>query len=269
MWGVTVPQVRPRHPLLPDRARSHAVLVASNTGSRQLPSSRRPEEVTARLARVLTSPGPDGAFHARNTTLVLGAERPADVLDALLHAAGAASDVLLFWYAGRGLLHEDTLTFGALGTDAPYPAGAGVELAAVAQIMTTSQAVRPAVLLDCDYAAVATTRFTGTAPAPSLLAADASSFWPMADPFTETLIEGLTGGVQDGPEMLDLVTLRDAVAAAHTRTRYCVENEFIGGPAGVLVRGGAELALGGNPAFGPNGSGALPPHPDAVDARES
>ncbi|MDX2683485.1 hypothetical protein [Streptomyces soliscabiei] len=86
----------------------------------------------------------------------------------------------------------------------------------------------------------------------------------------ETLVDGLTGGVQEGPETLDLVTLHNAIEAAYTRTRYYVENEYIGGPSHVLLRGGRELALGTNPAFGlPNRSGALPPHPDVVDEQES
>ncbi|MCZ0985013.1 hypothetical protein [Streptomyces diastatochromogenes] len=204
------------------------------------------------------------------STLLLGPERPADVLDALRHAAEAASDVLLFWYAGCGFTREGGLVFGVMDTDPRHPADTGVALDAVAEIMSTSQAGRPAVILDCDHAAIATTRFTGTAPAPSLMGAETSSFRPMADPFTETLVDGLTDGVQEGPEALDLVTLHNAIEAAYTRTRYYVENEYIGGPSHVLLRGGRELALGINPAFGlPNRSGALPPHPDVVDAQES
>lgn len=55
-------------------------------------------------------------------------------------------------------------------TDPDHLPGTGVALDAVAEIMSTSQAARPAVILDCGYAAIATTRFTGTAPAPSLMA---------------------------------------------------------------------------------------------------
>ncbi|MEU3657361.1 hypothetical protein AB0E67_32165 [Streptomyces sp. NPDC032161] len=267
---MTVPPVPPRHALLPDRERSRAVLVASNAGLRQWPSLRQPAELTARLAQALTSPGPGGAFHRKNTALLLGPERPADVLDALRHAAETASDVLLFWYAGRGFPREGGLAFGVTESDPQHAADTGVDLDAVAEIMSTGRAARRVVVLDCDHAATATTRFTGTAPAPSLMAAETSSFWPMADPFTETLVDGLTGGVQEGPETLDLVTLHDAIEAAYTRTRYYVENEYIGGPSHVLLRGGRELALGVNPAFGlPNGSGALPPHPDVVHAQES
>lgn len=146
----------------------------------------------------------------------------------------------------------------------------GVDVNAVAEIMSTGRAARPAVILDCDHATTATTRFTGTDPAPALMAAETSSFRPMADPFTETLVDGLTNGVQEGPEALDLVTLHNAIEAAYTRTRYYVENEYIGGPSHVLLRGGRELALAMNPAFAlPNHPGALPPHPDVVHAQES
>ncbi|MFJ9339148.1 hypothetical protein ACIRP0_07620 [Streptomyces sp. NPDC101733] len=266
---MTVPALPTRHPLLPDRGRSRAVLVGCDADTGGRPSLGGPEELTAALATALTTGGPGGAFRRGNTRVLRGPRRPADVLDALRRAAGEASDVLLFSYAGSGFLHDGGLALGVTDTDPLRPADTGVDLDAVAAIMRASRAARPVIVLDCDHAAPATARFTGTDGAPAVMAADSSSFRPMADHFTETLVEGLTHGVQDGPEVLDLATLQNAVEAAYTLIRYHVENEHIGGPARVLRSGGRELALGVNPAFGRTLARALPPHPDVVDAQEA
>ncbi|MEH1014796.1 hypothetical protein V6U90_17000 [Micromonospora sp. CPCC 206060] len=265
---MTAPSERPRHALLPDRERSHAVLVGSSAGLRHWIFLRQAEEVASQLASALASPGPGGAFHWRNTTLVLGPQRPADILDAVRHAAEAASDVLLFYYAGGGYQHDGEFAFGVTDTDRQHLADTGVSPSTVAGIMSTSQATRPVVILDCYPAVVAP--FTSLTPTPTVLTASTSSFQPMGDPFSETLVAGLTRGVQEGPEVLDLVTLQNAIEAAYTQIRYDVENEYIGGPSHVVLHGSHELALGINPAFGrPNGFGALPPNAAFVDEREA
>lgn len=265
---MTVPPVQPRHTLLPDREHSRAVFVGSDAGLRQQPYGLRPQEAAAGLSRILTAPGTGGALDRDSTTLVSGPRRPADVLDALRQAAEAATDVLLFYYAGSTSFHEGELFFDVTGTDPQRP-DTGVAPEALARIMHTGRAARPVVILDCDHAPLVASRFTETAPDLSLMAARASSFRPMADPFTETLMTGLTSGVQDGPQALDLATLKNVIEADYTRMRYYVENEYIGAPSHVLVRAGRELALGVNPSFGQKRSGALPPHPDVVDEQES
>lgn len=264
------PWEQPRHALLPDRGRSRAVLVGSSAGLRHWLYLREPEEAARSLALALTSSGPDGAFDPKSTTLLLAPERPADVLDAVRHAAEEASDVLLFCYAGHSFRHDEELTFGVMDTDRRRLTDTSVGLDAVAEIMSTSQATRPVVILDCDHADMEGARFTGTAPAPSLFAACQSSFWPTPDPFIKTLVAGLRAGVQDGPEVLDLVTLQNAIEADYARTRYYVENEYIGAPSRLLLQGGRELALGINPAFGdPNSPGTLPFNSAVVDEQEA
>ncbi|MET8829888.1 hypothetical protein ABZX40_29630 [Streptomyces sp. NPDC004610] len=245
------PVLPPRHPLLPERERSRAVLVGSSAGLRHEPSVGEPEALAGRLARVLTVPGPGGAFYRGNTRAFPGVERPGEVLDVLREYAEAASDVLMFWFAGGP--------------------GSGIGLDAVAGIVGGSRAARPVVVLDCGDVDTALGTFAGSAPRAVVMAAGTPSFWPLGDPFTETLVDGLVEGVQDGPEALDLETLRHAIEAVHTRTRYYVENEHIGGPSRVLLEGdgATRLALGLNPAYGVDRPGALPSHPDVVDAQES
>ncbi|MFD7004346.1 hypothetical protein ACFWA5_51195 [Streptomyces mirabilis] len=264
---MNAPPLQPRHTLLPDREHSRAVLVASDVSVRQPLFYRHPEDLTAQLAEVLTAPGPDGALHPESTALVSAPEHPGDVIDALRQAAEAASDVLLFYYAGSTFSHEGKLFFRVMGTDPQRP-DTGVGLDAIAEIMNTGRAARPVVILDSDDACLVASRFAETVSDLSLIAGSQSSFWPMSDPFTETLLTGLTSGVQDGPQALDLVTLRHAIEADYTRTTYLVENEYVGPPGHVVVRGGRELALGVNPAFGQIRRGALPSHPDVVHEQE-
>lgn len=101
-----------------------------------------------------------------------------------------------------------------------------------------------------------------------------SSFGPPGDqlvPFTPTLVYGVQCGVWDGPEVLDLVTLRDAVEACFHERRYGVEADWVVGPAELSVRhphGFPMVALGVNPVFGMSerlGTGALLRDIAAVD----
>ncbi|WP_367318195.1 hypothetical protein [Streptomyces sp. HUAS ZL42] len=252
-----------RHALLPDRERSYTVLVGSGYG---LPNSE-PEEVTLRLAADALA-GRGGAFHPRNTTLLLGPKRQADVLDAVLRASKAASDVLLFQFAGKDFRREDELFLGVRDTDPQHLDDTGVQLAALTEIMSASQARRRVVILECGWPDLAASTVTRMLPDASLLAGP-SSFEFTDDPFTQTLVQGLAGGVEQGPEALDLVTLKNAIEAAYAHTRYYVENEYIGAPSRVVLRGGTDVALGLNPAYGTQKPGSLPPHPDYVDQRES
>lgn len=261
----TVPSAPLRDAVLPDRDGSHAVLVGCSVGLEEWFHFRKPEEGARDLAHVLA--GPEGAFRPEHVTVLLCPRSRQEVLDALRQAADAASDVLLFFYAGRGFLHGEELALGVMDTDPHDPARTGVDLDVVAQIMGTSRAARPAVVLDCDYAALATTRFTGHAPAASLLAAGRSSFTVMSDAFTKTLVRGLTHGVSQGPRTLDLETLQDAIYAAFASLRYSVENEYIPGPTRVLREGGQALALGINPGFGSHRD-ALPLNERVVDEQE-
>ena len=162
---------RPRHPLLPDRDRSWAVLAGSSAGVREWPQLREAEETIASLAVALAPAGPGGALHWSHTETLLGAER--------------------------------------------------------------------------------------------------SSFRFSGDRFAQTPLQGLQQGVEEGPEVLDLVTLKDGIEAGYAELRYRVEDECIGGPSALTVHRGREVALGVNRAHGAAGSrAALPPNPAVVHARE-
>lgn len=218
----------PRHSLLPDLERSRAVLVGCDDGVLHHPSIERPEQLTRELAEALTSPDAAMAFRARYTEVL---HHPAGMLDAVRNAAEAATDVLLFYYAGKSL---------------PDPR-------AIAEIMSTSRAARPVVILDCDNGGGAMNYFTNLVPIASVLAGR-DGFSLTLDPFTPSLVQGLSRGVWEGPEMLDLVALRSAIEASFAETRFHVESEYILGPSDLMMRlPFRRLALGINPSLSREG----------------
>ncbi|MEU4254556.1 hypothetical protein AB0F15_44935 [Amycolatopsis sp. NPDC026612] len=91
-------------------------------------------------------------------------------------------------------------------------------------------------------------------------------------PFTPALVSGLVHGVREGPEMLDLLTLRNAVEAHFDEARYYVEDDWVVGSSSLTVCHPPRfrmVALGANPVFGEAGrhrGGGLLRDKDAVTA---
>jgi hypothetical protein len=234
--------------------------------------------VTVALAEALVSAGTGAPFREGTVEVLVDGDSAASVLAAVQRAAAAASDVLLLYYAGSGSRH-DAFLFGEAGPRSKSLVDEDPTLRTVADVMRDSRAARLVVLLDCDSARTAVSYFTrmtlpDTTSATrtlSLLAPEESSFWFATDSFTETLTEGLWAGVDGGPEVLDLVTLRNAVYAAFTEVRYRVENEYIGAPGELLLHGGGDVALGVNRATLPrlHGLRPLPLNAEIVNEREA
>lgn len=264
---------RERPALLPDLERSRAVLVACDNDAVVVPE-RQSAARAAQLARALVSPAAGPAFRPGNVTVITSWRRPAEVLDAVRRAAGEAEDVLLFHYVGSGPRHKGF----ALGGAAP--------LRAAADLVRRSTAARRVVLLDCEDLDTASGLFTlgteaggsGMPGALSLVGKEPTLYFPAGDAlvpagdeFTDTLAEALRSGITDGPELLDLVTLRNAVEGRWAEIGYQVENEYVSAPDRLRLLGGRDVALGRNIAFGPDGDrGRRPFHLDAgvVDLME-
>jgi hypothetical protein len=279
---MTAPAARPRHALLPDLERSRAVLVRCHDDSSVFGSKQAAlrDEIAERLVS-----GPGRAFDQASTETLANGEDPAEVIDAVRRAAEAASDVLLLYYAGSGERHKEFF-FGREGPGPKRPADPLGGLQTVADILRDSRAARLVVLLDCDYVFTAVSLFArmtlpGEFRSLSLLATHEPKYWSdggrFGDEFTSTLVEGLSDGVEDGPEALDLVTLRNAIEASFTEIRYYIENEYVDAPSKLHLHGGHDVALGLNPAFRPVGGSAepwrprrgLPLNSQIVDERES
>jgi hypothetical protein len=232
---MTAPAARPRHALLPDLERSRAVLVRCHDDSSVFGSKQAAlrDEIAERLVS-----GPGRAFDQASTETLANGEDPAEVIDAVRRAAEAASDVLLLYYAGSGERHKEFF-FGREGPGPKRPADPLGGLQTVADILRDSRAARLVVLLDCDYVFTAVSLFArmtlpGEFRSLSLLATHEPKYWSdggrFGDEFTSTLVEGLSDGVEDGPEALDLVTLRNAIEASFTEIRYYIENEYVDAP---------------------------------------
>jgi hypothetical protein len=201
------------------------------------------------LADALTAPTDTAAFRAAHTQVLLSPQDAAEVLDAVRAAAAVATDTLLFYFAGRTSPYRRVP-----GEQEPGPNRAdGIvgSLAEVARIIAGSAAVRSVVVLD----GVGHHVFREHTPTSFVLAG--SSFGPPGGDqlcsFTPTLVSGLRSGVRDGPEMLDLVTLKNAVEAHFHESRYCVEDDWVAGPSSLSVRLPLRfrmVALGANPVFG-------------------
>jgi hypothetical protein len=271
-----------RQPLMPVLVGSRAVLVGRDTPEPDADHGfghgyESAVKATKALARTLTSPDIGMPFLETHTEQLVCGESPDTVIDVMRRAAAAASDTLLFSYAATGPEHWEAPDGAEQWTE--HPGSQRSVLGRVADIMRDSGATRLVVLLDCGFAEIAAQHFTQPPPPArprrsahlSLLGASRwMLFGSEIDPFTSTLTRALQAGVNDGPETLDLVTLRNAVEAKFTELRYLVENEYIPGAKQLLLHGGHEVALGINRAFPPGlrypprYPGAFFAHPDAV-----
>jgi hypothetical protein len=226
--------------LLPDLDRSRALLVGYGDGQ---PWS--PEETTPRLADALTS-----VFHSSRTQVLINPDDLSEVLDAAGQAAREASDVLLFHYSGRGDRHEQFVATG---------------LGEVAERLSQSPAVRPVVILGSEEGSAAWSSFTReTLPwhdirhpiALTLLAPTSGSRSAPSDTtFTGIITRALTAGIRDGPEVLELEDIRQAIDVHYLDHALSVTTESQAPPpGGAALRRGyktPKLALGANPSASP------------------
>ncbi|MEU3601431.1 PQQ-binding-like beta-propeller repeat protein [Streptomyces sp. NPDC006798] len=209
-----------------DPAASRAVLVGTHD-YRHLPRLPAVERSTAALSEVLGHPRVWGLPAAHRTLL----PQPADartVIDALEEAAGAATDTLLVYYAGHGLIdrHNNELVLTLPGTRPDRPdTGLRYEYVRRAVLDARVTARRKVVVLDCCYSGLAMSGEMASAPLGSriadhaliegtfLLTATAETVKALAPPgepytaFTGELITVLATGVEDGPAQLDMETV--------------------------------------------------------------
>ncbi|MFC5803935.1 caspase, EACC1-associated type [Streptomyces formicae] len=201
-------------PFVPAASKSAAVLVGTATQvlpSTLLPLPQAAASVTA-LAGVLT--GRLGAFDPSAVHRAVDPPTAADVLR-LFPARGAGRlDVLLFYFAGHGVLGRDKRLCLALpGTmdDEHHAERTSLPVAAVFQAMRQTPAEHKVAVLDCCFAG----RALDVADAADVHVLTAAGRTKRAltpeghtyTGFTAALLNVLADGVPDGPEHLDLVTL--------------------------------------------------------------
>jgi WD40 repeat protein len=207
---------------LPDTARSQAVLIGC---SRYTKLDDRPSIATGvnDLYSVLTAPA-TGGFAPEACWVLHDPQQPGDLVEHVLQAARAATDTLLVYYAGHGLLDNRNqlhLAVAASSPDKPLIPSSAVNYDQVRDVVRQSPACNRMVILDCCYAGRAIPDLSGpadladraviggayvltaTAPTQSALAPDQDRYTA----FTGALLDLLRHGIPDGPDLLTLQTL--------------------------------------------------------------
>ncbi|NGO43620.1 caspase family protein [Streptomyces ureilyticus] len=205
---------------LPDPAASRAVLIGVDTYTHldDLPS------VTHNLAgmtALLT--GSQSWGLAREHCVVLsGPESHVRVLDAVSAAAEEATDALLVYFAGHGLLSQQSSLHLGLPNTHPERLWDSVAYDQLRPLVHACRARRSVVVLDCCYGGMAMRGFMGEAPALAdltaiegtyLLTASSATRTAMAPEderytaFTGELLAAAEEGVPDGPDILDMGTV--------------------------------------------------------------
>ncbi|MFB7407336.1 caspase domain-containing protein [Streptomyces sp. NPDC056202] len=239
--------------VLPDPGASRAVLIGTSRYDHleRLPAVSN--NLTA-LADLLSGPL-SLRMPTPHVTVVENPPDPATVMNPLRQAAAEATDTLLVYYAGHGLIDpHDAL---ALALPHTHPGRVETSLAYdwLRQILLDSPAQRHIVLLDCCYSGRALGRMSASqgladqaaVEGTFLLAASAetrTALAPVGDThtaFTGALLETLRHGIPGGPPLLDLETI-------YRHLRLTLEARAHPVPQARNRNTGARLALGRNHA---------------------
>ncbi|MFK4687407.1 caspase, EACC1-associated type [Streptomyces pristinaespiralis] len=205
--------------VLPDPGASRAVLIGTSRYDHleQLPAVSN--NLTA-LADLLTGPL-SLRMPAPHVTVVENPPDPATVMEPLRQAAEEATDTLIVYYAGHGLIDpRDALTL-ALPLTRPDRVETCLSYDWLRHILLGSRAERHIVLLDCCYSGLALGRMSASegladqaaVEGTFLLAASAetrTALAPVGDTytaFTGALLDTLLHGIPGGPPLLDLETV--------------------------------------------------------------
>ncbi|MEU0374883.1 caspase family protein [Streptomyces sp. NPDC006283] len=239
--------------VLPDPGASRAVLIGTSCYDHleQLPAVSN--NLTA-LSDLLTGPL-SLRMPTPHVTVIENPPDPATVMEPLRQAAVAATDTLLVYYAGHGLIDpQDTLTL-ALPHTQPDRVETCLNYDWLRRILLSSRAERHIVLLDCCYSGLALGRMSASSGLADqaavegsfLLAASAETRTALAPvgetytAFTGALLDTLRLGIPDGPPLLEL-------GAVYRHLRVTLEARGHPVPQARDRNSGARVALGRNHA---------------------
>ncbi|TXS34491.1 caspase family protein [Streptomyces sp. ms191] len=251
--------------VLPDPGASRAVLVGTSRYEHleQLPAVANNLQALADLLR-----GPQSLrLPPQHVTVVENPIDPHTVMDPVRRAAADATDTLLIYFAGHGLVDpHDALSLALPRTQAdrvetslPYDWLRQV-------LLLDSRAERHIVLLDCCYSGLALGRMNASpgladqaaVEGSFLLAAAAetrTALAPVGDTytaFTGALLDTLRHGIAGGPALLDM-------GAVYRHLRLTLEARGCPVPQARDRNSGAQVALGRNHADLPANPIAAPP----------
>ncbi|MEU3480824.1 caspase domain-containing protein [Streptomyces sp. NPDC033754] len=239
--------------VLPDPGASRAVLIGTSRYDHleQLPAVSN--NLTA-LADLLHGPL-SLRMPAPHVTVVENPPDPATVMNPLRQAAAEATDTLIVYYAGHGLIDPHDALALALPHTQPGRIETSLAYDWLRQILLDSRAQRHIVLLDCCYSGRALGRMSASqgladqaaVEGTYILAASAETRTALAPvgaahtAFTGALLETLRHGIPGGPPLLDLETI-------YRHLRLTLEARAHPVPQARNRNTGARVALGRNQA---------------------
>ncbi|TJZ59098.1 hypothetical protein FCH28_02895 [Streptomyces piniterrae] len=213
--------------LLPEAANSRAVLIGTSRYTHLSSLPAVDNNLTA-LATALRAPS-SWELAEEHCTAIANPGDWTEVLRAVRTAAEEATDTLLVYYSGHGLLEE---TRGDLFLGLPHSeqgrSYTGLPYSALRDVLLTVRSRRHVVILDCCFSGRALGTMSGPASIADqaeiegsyLLAASPETSFALApegEPhtaFTGELLRVLHDGVPDGPDLLDLDTIYHTMRVA-------------------------------------------------------
>jgi hypothetical protein len=227
---------------LPDPRGSRAVLI----GTSRYDSSDLPDLLAVRnnlevLQELLTSDS-FGGFPLQRCTVVQDAADPRSVCAAVREAALTATDALLVYFSGHGVLNEnlDELHLALTGTDESDLRWTSIPFQAIREIFEASPCPNKILILDCCNSGQALDPLMGvqTRPRDTLRirgthiltssARDFPSYAPVGERYTAfsgELIRLLRDGLPDKPELLTLSEVYGPLSQALDQRGYPVPRQ--------------------------------------------
>jgi tetratricopeptide (TPR) repeat protein len=206
---------------LPDPACSRAVLIGT-ASYRHLPQLPAVEAGVVDLAAELCDATVWG-LPVQHCTVVTDPQSPQAILDPVYQAGEEATDTLIVYFAGHGMRDTESADlYLALGDSREHLGYTAVAYQHLRTALRAARARRKIIVLDCCFSGRAARSLTGEGNVLAAQAAVDGAYVLTASPrdrlalapdgerytaFTGELLGILRGGLQDGPELIDLDTL--------------------------------------------------------------
>ncbi|GAA0360313.1 caspase family protein [Streptomyces turgidiscabies] len=218
---------------LPDPRGSRAVLIGTSRYDSDLPDLLAVRNNLEVLQELLTSDA-FGGFPSRRCTVVQDAPDPRSVCATIREAAMTATDTLLIYFSGHGVLNDNLILHLALtGTDESDLRWTAIPFDAIREILEESPCPNKILILDCcNSGRVLDTLMGRTELADALTirgtyiltsSANAPSYAPAGErytAFTGEFIRLLRDGLPGSPELLTLSSLYDPLTKSLSRRGY-------------------------------------------------